>query len=79
MLYFLHRPSGNVVIRTSNAYIVLQYQRKGWLTATTLNEVIAEHPEWRDPAPSLVAPTPEAPPRSFAATLFILIRRIHSI
>jgi hypothetical protein len=46
MLYFIHHSSGNVVIRTNNPFIVLQHQRHGWLTATSLDEVLLEHPEW---------------------------------
>jgi len=69
MLHFLHHPAGNIVIRTNNPYIVLQYQNKGWLSATSLDEVIAEHPEWQDFAPSCTATIFDAPAQSFAAIL----------
>jgi hypothetical protein len=49
MLYFIHHPAGPVVIRTSNPYIVLQYQHKGWHTTTSWAEVLEDHPEWQAP------------------------------
>jgi hypothetical protein len=47
MLYSIHHPSGNVVIRTYNPLIVLQYQKRGWLAAASLDELLLEHAEWR--------------------------------
>ncbi|KAH7068777.1 hypothetical protein BKA63DRAFT_494239 [Paraphoma chrysanthemicola] len=49
MLYFIHHPAGNVVIRTNNPYIVLQHQVKGWMTTTSWEDVLQDHPEWRSP------------------------------
>jgi len=69
MLYFIHHPAGNVVLLTNNAYIVLSYQRNGWLTTTAFDDVLAEHPEWRTP-PTPTATTPEMSKKGFAATLF---------
>jgi hypothetical protein len=45
MLCFIHHPSGNVVIRTNNPLIVLQYQKRGWLTAASLDESLLDHAE----------------------------------
>jgi hypothetical protein len=67
MLYFLHHPAGNVVIRTNNPYIVLQYQHKGFLTTPSFDEVLAEHPEWR--TKPTAPPTSAAPTKNFAAML----------
>lgn len=47
MLYFIHHPSGNVVIRTNNLLIVLQRQKRGCLIAAWLDELLLEHQEWR--------------------------------
>ncbi|KAF2031536.1 hypothetical protein EK21DRAFT_99691 [Setomelanomma holmii] len=49
MLYFIHHPVGNVVIRTNSPNIVLQYQIRGWLTTTSWGKVLHDHPEWRPP------------------------------
>ncbi|KAF2829325.1 hypothetical protein CC86DRAFT_188153 [Ophiobolus disseminans] len=67
MLYFIHNPAGNIVIRTTNPYIILQYQHRGWITATSFSDVLAAHPEWRSPPPS---PTRGTPAKGFSATLF---------
>jgi hypothetical protein len=48
MLYYIHHPAGNVVIRTTNPYIVLSYQSHGWLTTTSFTELLHDHPEWRE-------------------------------
>ncbi len=47
MLYFIHNPTNNVVIRTNNPLIVQQHQSRGWLTATSFDGLLLEHPEWR--------------------------------
>ncbi|KAJ8107547.1 hypothetical protein OPT61_g8793 [Boeremia exigua] len=47
MLYLIHKPTGNVVIRTNNPLIVLHHQNSGWLTATSFDALLLEHPEWR--------------------------------
>ncbi|KAH6614210.1 hypothetical protein C7974DRAFT_404701 [Boeremia exigua] len=47
MLYFIHNPSDNIIIRTNNPLIVLQHQKSGWLTATSLDELLSLHPEWQ--------------------------------
>ncbi|KAH8728637.1 hypothetical protein GQ44DRAFT_608515 [Phaeosphaeriaceae sp. PMI808] len=49
MIYYLHHSAGNVVIRTNNPYIVLQYQRKGWITTPLFEEVLEAHMEWQTP------------------------------
>lgn len=51
MLYYVHNPRGNIVIRTNNPLIAVQHQKSGWLTATSLDELLSEHPE-RQPSPS---------------------------
>ncbi|KAH7089136.1 hypothetical protein FB567DRAFT_578852 [Paraphoma chrysanthemicola] len=56
MLYFIHHPAGNVVIRTNNPYIVLQHQGKGWMSTTSREDVVQDHPEWRSDE---AAPTSE--------------------
>lgn len=57
-IYFIHHPSGNVVIRTDNAYIVLWHQLRGWLTTTSFADVLHDHPEW---SPAVDAPLPPRP------------------
>ncbi|OAL45259.1 hypothetical protein IQ07DRAFT_684215 [Pyrenochaeta sp. DS3sAY3a] len=47
MLYFLHRTTGNVVIRTNNPFIALQHQRSGWTAAASFDDVLEQHPEWQ--------------------------------
>ncbi|EAT78647.1 hypothetical protein SNOG_14022 [Parastagonospora nodorum SN15] len=54
MLYFLHHPAGPVVIRTTNPYIVLSYQRNAWHTTTSWPEVLEDHPEWSSPSPNIL-------------------------
>jgi hypothetical protein len=56
MLYYIHHPAGNVVIRTTNPYIVLQYQPKGWLTTTSFEQVLHDHAEWRTDVQNTAAP-----------------------
>tara|TARA_R110002003_G_scaffold595_8_gene20769 strand:- start:4070 stop:4633 length:564 start_codon:yes stop_codon:yes gene_type:complete len=68
MLYFSHHPAGNVVIRTNNPYIVLQHQGNGWLTTTSWEEVLQDHPEWRSPeAPQVDCHA--GPPKSLATLI----------
>jgi hypothetical protein len=47
MLHLIHRPNGNVVICTNSFLIVYRYQKSGWRTATSVDEVLLEHLEWR--------------------------------
>jgi hypothetical protein len=69
MIYLIHHPAGNVVIRTTIPYIVLSYQSRGWLTTTSWTDLLSAHPEWRDSPRDSPAPTPRAnaaQPRMFA-------------
>jgi hypothetical protein len=49
MLYFIHHPSGPVVILTTNPYILLAHRRSGWSTTPSWSDVLEDHPEWRPP------------------------------
>jgi hypothetical protein len=49
MLYFIHHPSGPVVILTTNPYILLAHRLSGWSTTPSWSEVLEDHPEWRAP------------------------------
>jgi hypothetical protein len=55
MLYYIHHPGGPVVIRTDNPYIVQHHQNLGWLTTTSFEEVLQDHPEWQQKAPQTTA------------------------
>lgn len=51
MIYYITHPDGPVVIRTSNPFIVMHHQKRGWCTATSLDDVLHNHPEWQPQEP----------------------------
>lgn len=75
-IYYIHHPSGNVVIRTDNPYIVLWHQNKGWLTTTAFDEVLHDHHEWR---PAVEASQLPRAPSILQRVCTVLISPLRSI
>jgi hypothetical protein len=61
MLYYIHNLSDNVVIFTTNPYILLSYCLRGWHTTPSWPKVLDDHPQWCAEHSSINSSAPSAP------------------